>query len=265
MNAAAVLSTTPLPAGRRVGVITNAGGLGILCADACESAGLELTELTEATRAALAAEVPGEASLANPVDLLGSATAKTYEAVVGPVLSDPNIDALIVLFVPPVVAGAEEVAAAIRRAVESAAQPKPVIAVVVSAAGVPAVLRESDSPVAALSYPESAARALALAVERAEWLARPEGVVTEVDGIDLATGRALVVQALETGDDVWLDPDTTWSLLEAYGIPVVRERTAESVDEAVEAAAALGFPGRREDGRSRRPQGRCRRRRARPS
>jgi acetyl coenzyme A synthetase (ADP forming)-like protein len=242
VDAAALLSSQPLPAGRRVGVITNAGGLGILCADACESAGLELTELTEATRTALAAEVPGEASLANPVDLLGSATAKTYEAVVGPVLADPNVDALIVLFVPPVVAGAEEVAAAIRRAVERETQSKPAIAVVVSAEGVPAVLRSGGSPVVALPYPESAARALALAVERAEWLAQPEGVIPELDGVDLATARALVQRALEAGEDAWLDPDSTWALLEAYGIPVVGERTADSVAEAVDAAEELGFP-----------------------
>src|SRR5581483_10100090 len=113
VDAAALLSSQPLPAGPRVGVITNAGGLGILCADACEAHGLELPQLTDATRKQLAAAVPGEASLTNPVDLLGSATAATYEAVVGPVLADPNVDALIVLFVPPVVAGADEVAAAI--------------------------------------------------------------------------------------------------------------------------------------------------------
>ena len=118
VDAAAVLSSQPLPRGHRVGVITNAGGLGILCADACESAGLKLPELTRETRLALAAAVPGEASLGNPIDLLGSATAATYEAVVPHILADPNVDALIVIFVPPVVAGADEVAAAIRRAVE---------------------------------------------------------------------------------------------------------------------------------------------------
>src|SRR5213076_189734 len=91
VDVAALLSSQPLPRGPRVAVITNAGGLGILCADACEAGGLELPELTDETRAALAAVVPGEASLANPVDLLGSATAATYGAIVGPVLADPNV------------------------------------------------------------------------------------------------------------------------------------------------------------------------------
>ena len=107
------------PGGRRVGVITNAGGLGILCADACEAAGLELPTLTETTRAAARGPLPVEASLGNPIDLLGSATAATYRAALDPLLADPNLDAIIALFVPPVVAGANEVAVAIREAVEA--------------------------------------------------------------------------------------------------------------------------------------------------
>lgn len=154
-------------------MITNAGGLGILCADACESAGLTLPGLAEGTRAELARQLPAAASLGNPVDLLGSATAETYEAVIAPVLADLNVDALIVIFVPPVVAGADEVAGAIRRAVENAAATKPVIAVVIDAEGTPAPLRAHDSPVVALPYPESAARALSLAAAHADWLARP--------------------------------------------------------------------------------------------
>src|SRR4029079_11295555 len=163
VDAAALLSSQPLPQGPRVAVLTNAGGLGILCADACEGCGLELPQLSDETRAALAVVVPGEASLANPVDLLGSATATTYEAAIGPVLADPNVDALIVLFVPPVVAGAEEVAAAIRDAVARTPRTKPVIAVLISADGTPEVLREEGSCVVPLPYPESAARALSLA------------------------------------------------------------------------------------------------------
>ena len=68
-----LLSRQPLPRGRRVAVLTNAGGLGILCADACAAAGLELAPLAEETRTRLSAVLPREASLANPVDMLGSA------------------------------------------------------------------------------------------------------------------------------------------------------------------------------------------------
>ena len=237
VDAAALLASQPLPQGPRVGVITNAGGLGILCADACEAYGLELPTLSDETRTALASVVPGEASLANPIDLLGSATAATYDAVIGPVLADPNVDALIVLFVPPVVAGAEEVATAIRAAVSRMPREKPVIAVVVSAEGTPSVLRDEGSPVVPLPYPESAARALSLALERTTWLARPAGREPEIPGVDKAAARRVTASA-----DGWLTPAETRALLEAYGIPLVPERVAASADEAVAAARELGFP-----------------------
>jgi acetyl coenzyme A synthetase (ADP forming)-like protein len=237
VDVAALLSSQPLPRGPRVGVITNAGGLGILCADACEAHGLALPELAEATRAAITAAVPGEASLANPVDLLGSATAATYEAVVGPVLADPNVDALIVLFVPPVVAGADDVATAIAKAVAALPREKPVVAVVVSAEGTPRVLTAREAPVVALPYPESAARALSLALERTRWLERPERREPAVAGIDRRAAERVLA-----GKEGWLVPGDVRSLLQAYGIPLVPERTAESADEAVAAAGDLGFP-----------------------
>ena len=242
IDAAALLGSQPLPRGRRVALVTNAGGLGILCADACEAAGLELPELSEETQASLAASLPREASLANPVDLLGSATAETYEAVLPPLLADPRVDALIVLFVPPVVAGAEEIAAAIEESVKEAATDKPVLAVVISADGTPAALREEGAAVASFLYPESAARALGLAADRAEWLRRPAGALPVLEGVEADAARRLVQTALEGSSDVWLDPERTRRLLEAYGVPLVPERLAETAEQAVEAARDLGFP-----------------------
>ena len=235
VDAAGLLSSQPLPRGRRVGVLTNAGGLGILCADACEAAGLELPELAEETRTALAEVLPDDGSVANPVDMLGSATGPTYERAIPPLLADPRLDALIVLFVPPVVAGAPEVAASIRRAVEAAGSDKPVLAAVMSAEGTPAELLESG--IASFDYPESAARALGLAAERADWLRRPAGTVPELD-VDTDAARAVIAEAGEG----WLEPAQARALLEAYGIPVVAERTAASADEAVAAAEELGYP-----------------------
>ncbi|HEX2292444.1 MAG TPA: GNAT family N-acetyltransferase [Gaiellaceae bacterium] len=236
IDAAALFAAQPLPAGNRVGVLTNAGGLGILCADACDAAGLELPRLTQETEAALREVLPAEASVANPVDMLGSATGATYEQVVPLVLADPNVDSLIALFVPPVVAGAEEIAEAIGRSV-GAAGGKPVLASLIAEGEPPAV-----EGVTNFEYPESAARALGLAASRAEWLRRPAGSVPELDGVDAHRGRAVVDAALEGTDDAWLAAPQVRELLQAYGIPVVPERVAETADEAVEAAAALGFP-----------------------
>jgi acetate---CoA ligase (ADP-forming) len=236
VDVAGLLSSQPLPRGRRVGVLTNAGGLGILCADACETAGLELPELAQETRDALAEALPGDSSVANPVDMLGSATAPTYERAIPTLLADPRLDAVIVLFVPPVVAGAAEVATSIRRAVEASRTDKPVLAAVMSAEGTPLDLLESD--VASFTYPESAARALGLAAGRAEWLRRPAGTVPELDGIDRDAAQAVVGAAGEG----WLDPGQTRELLSAYGVPLVAERTAGSADGAVAAAGEIGYP-----------------------
>jgi acyl-CoA synthetase (NDP forming) len=174
--------------------------------------------------------------VSNPVDMLGSAVGATYECALPALLRDPGIDAVIVLFVPPVVAGAEEIADAIARAVEDAAADKPVLACVISSDGTPAALL--NATVSAFAYPESAARALGRAAERTEWLRRPQGRVPELDGIDVETARKIVVEA----GDRWLTPEEVKRLLQSYGFPVVPERMADSVESAVTAADQLGYP-----------------------
>ncbi|HKC77867.1 MAG TPA: GNAT family N-acetyltransferase, partial [Gaiellaceae bacterium] len=172
IDVATLLSAQPVPRGRRVALITNAGGLGILAADACEAAGLELPQPGEATRTALAEVMPAEGSAANPIDLLGGATSESFAAALPPVLADPAFDAAIVLFVPTVGSNEAEVGAAISRAA-AAATDKPVLCVFVSAKGAPATLRNA-ADVPAFAYPEAAARALGRAV-RAGRVAPPAG------------------------------------------------------------------------------------------
>jgi acetyl coenzyme A synthetase (ADP forming)-like protein len=243
LDVAELLATQPLPHGRRVAVLTNAGGLGILCADACSVAGLELPPLGNDATAALAELLPAEASVVNPVDMLGGATAETYEAALGILLRDPGVDAVIVLFVPAATTTADDVARAIVQAVASVEDlDRPVLAGVMSAAGIPAALRSAGRRVAAYSYPESAARALGRAAERAEWLRRPAGTVPARAGIDRRGGEELARELLAGEDDVWLEPDATRRLLELYGIPLVPERIAETPAAAVAAARALGLP-----------------------
>jgi acetyl coenzyme A synthetase (ADP forming)-like protein len=242
-DVAVLLSRQPLPRGRRVAVLTNAGGLGILCADACAGAGLELPQLAEETREQLAAVLPHEASLANPIDMLGSAVGSTYEEAIPRVLADPGIDSLIVLFVPPVVAGAGEVAEAVVRGVRAVpALEKPVLAAFISAGGVPTSLVEADPPIATFDFPESAARALGHAADRAEWLRRPVGDVVELDRLDRPAAEALVRSVLDSSNDAWLTAAQTRELFGAYGIPLVPERVVATPAEAAEAARELGFP-----------------------
>jgi acetyl coenzyme A synthetase (ADP forming)-like protein len=225
LDTAVVLTTSRAPAGNRVAVVTNAGGLGILCADACEGAGLELPQLSEETKEALSAVAPSEASLANPVDLLGSANAATYEAAMPLVLADPNVDAVLALFVPPVVEDPRAVEAVLHAVAQTSR--KPLLPVVMSA----------DGSGRGFEYPESAARALGLAAQRAEWLRRPAGTTPDVD-VDSARARH-IVEAAERG---WLDSTSARELLTAYGIPLIAERDGATPEEAVAAAAELGFP-----------------------
>ena len=240
VDAAIVFAHQPLPRGKRVAVMTNAGGLGILCADACEGAGLELPTPSQETIDALTAFLPSEASVANPIDMLGSATAETYAKTLPHVLADPRIDAVIVNFVPPITATPDEVAASIRAVLDQTQTDKPVLPVVMSSEGIPESLRGRD--VAAFAYPESAARALGRAAERAEWLRRPAGQIPELDGIDREAAEAVLVEALGDVGDRWLGASEARTLLEAYGIPVVPERVVDSADDAAATAAEFGFP-----------------------
>jgi acetate---CoA ligase (ADP-forming) len=241
IDVATLLSSQPEPKGRRVAVLTNAGGLGILAADACDASGLQLPSLGEETVRRLRELLPAEASVANPVDMLGSATAASYEQALPILLDEPQVDAALVLFVPAVSATADQVAVAVNAAARAAASEKPVLAVVMSSAGVPEALR-SSSAAAAFAYPESAARALGRVAERAEWLRRPLGSVPSLEGVDRAAAALVVERALSRSEDSWLDPAETRDLLAAYGLPVVPERIAEDAEAAVEAAAELGFP-----------------------
>ena len=235
IDVATLLSAQPVPRGRRVALVTNAGGLGILAADACEAAGLELPQPSEATRTVLAEVMPAEGSAANPIDLLGGATAESFAAALPPVLADPAFDAAIVLFVPTVGSDEHEVGGAISRAAASVTD-KPVLCVFVSAKGAPPTLRSASS-VPAFAYPEAAARALGRAAERGEWLRRPAGAVPELE-LNRDEAQATVREAGEG----WLDAAHTRRLLEAYGVPVVPERVVTTPQAAVEAARDLGFP-----------------------
>ena len=127
--------------------------------------------------------LPAEASVANPVDMLGSASDDSYRTALPLLLADAAIDAVIALFVPAVSATAEAVANAIAEARAAAGADTPLLAVVMSAEGIPAPLR-AEANVSAFTYPESAARALGRAAERADWLRRPLGTVPDVGDID---------------------------------------------------------------------------------
>jgi len=231
----------PLPKGDRVAIISNAGGPGIILADACESAGLRVAELAPETQAAIRAQVPEEAAVRNPVDLIASATAETFGNVVSLVLQDPNIDAMIVSVAPPPLKGqAGDVAEAIVQAT-AARRDIPVMAVLLGRQGVSAGMRNLlRAGMPGYIFPESAARALAAMNRYRKWLERPEGTELHFPA-DVARVAEIVDRArMERREK--LSETEALEVLDAYGIPTVPWRQVSSEDEAVAAARDLGHP-----------------------
>jgi acetyl coenzyme A synthetase (ADP forming)-like protein len=236
---AALLANQPVPQGNRVGILTNAGGLGILCADACEADGLQVAPLDERVKDRLSEFLPAEASLANPVDMIASASAEDYGRAIEILANETDIDALIVIFVPPLVTKSEEVARAIRSSVGSnLARQIPILSVFMSARGVPDELRGEGVRIPSYAFPEGAARALARAVHYGMWKAKREGVVPDFD-VRRDEAAALISSALEEGPR-WLGPDEVAHLFECYGLPLARWRLATTPQEAGDAAEELG-------------------------
>src|SRR5262249_15616811 len=112
-DVASLLANQPLPRGRRVAILTNAGGPGILAADACEASGLQLAQLSDDTTNVLRAFLPAAASVGNPVDMIASATAEQYRRSLEILLADASIDAVVVIYIPVLPTDAAAVAAAI--------------------------------------------------------------------------------------------------------------------------------------------------------
>ncbi len=235
-DVAALLAHQPVPRGRRVAVVTNAGGPAILAADACEAQGLELPPLSAETTAALRSLLPAAASVANPVDMLASAPPEHYSRVLRLVLADPSVDSLLVIFIPPIATNVDAVASAVVEGTRAAGE-KPVLAIFMSAKGAPPILNAIPS----YPFPESAAIALARATEYGEWRSRPPGSVVAFHDLKPGEAREVLRVALERGGG-WLDPIEAGKLLAAFGIPAAPVRLARDADGAASAAGELGYP-----------------------
>ncbi len=252
-DVAMLLASQPVPRGPRVGIVTNAGGPGIMASDACETHGLEVAPLAGTTCSALRAFLPAAASVRNPVDMIAAATPEAFEKAVRLVANDPNVDAVLALYVPPMVTRPLDVARAIVRGAEEARSdarasgrtPKPILSCFMGSHGVHQGLRSlQESHIPSYAFPESAAIALAHAVRYGRWRESPEGVVP-VFPVDRAAARRVidgVRSRVAAGATTWLGPDETRALLAAYGIATPVTVCATGPDEAVEAAESVGYP-----------------------
>ena len=242
LDVAALLSCQPVPRGRRVAVLTNAGGLGILCADACEAAGLELPcsprrraqPSPRRSHGGVGRKPGGHARLGDGRELPVGAAA--------PPRRPRDRRGHRALRPGCLASRLKGSGAAISMAVAEADQPdKPVLASILAAAGPPATLR-SAAHVPAFSYPEAAAAALGRAVEYGEWLRHSAGSVVHLDDVDAAAAAEVIVTALAHQDEAWLDPAATRRLLAAYRIPLVPSSSPTRRRRQQQQPPTLGFP-----------------------
>ena len=241
---ASLLANQPLPRGRRVGIVTNAGGPGILAADALEAAGLVLPELSADTRARLAALLPAEASTRNPVDTIASGGPKEYAHCMSTLLDSDEVDAVMLIYVPTTLEGAAEVAAAIRATTASRPEGEVPVLAVFMQQGSSSLLAEEGRTIPTFRFPEAAALALSKAVRHSEWRARDPGVERSFADLDTARIRGVVTSALErmNAEGGWLGPDEVGEVLAAAGLPLPGATVVFDEDGAVKAAALLGGP-----------------------
>ncbi len=237
LDVASLLSNQPLPEGNRVAIVTNAGGPGIMCADACAAAGLEVPEVPESLREQLRGFLPAEAALTNPVDMIATATAEDYRQTIATLAGWSEIDALIVIFIRPLLTRAEDVAKAVREAASEIERQLPIQAVFMSERDHAAIVREGGIPTHL--YPEDAAKALGRVMHHVRWRAQPEEPPADFPDARSDEAAAVIAEAL-TEDRAWLAIADRARLLDCYGIAFPAWEPADDPAAAGAAAARIG-------------------------
>ena len=238
-DVAALMTTQPVPKGNQVAIITNAGGAGILAADACEDLGLQIPELGIETQNTLKSFLSSAAGVRNPVDMVASASSADYARAIQTVARDPVVDALIVIFIPPMALRPEAVASEILRAAQELDRRIPILSTFMASHGPSEILSDGQNQIPSYPFPEAAARALARAVQYGKWLATPEGNLPNFPDVQREEAAAIVAHALRAGE-CWLTFEEIENLLACYGIHVTKTLHAATPREAGEAALELG-------------------------
>ncbi|MFQ5907415.1 MAG: acetate--CoA ligase family protein [Thermoplasmata archaeon] len=235
----AAFALQPLPQGRRVAVVTNGGGPGIMAMDALVRVGMKPAQLSKKTTDYLRARIPEEASPVNPVDLIADADAERYAMAVEAVLKDTNVDALLAISVPPVVEDEVAVARSIWRTARK--QAKPVVSTFLGRGEQsPGVTELVENGIPTYLFPEGAARALAAMRRYQEYLEREEGEYRQFR-VRRKRSREIVGDAVQEGR-THLHEMEALELLRCYGFRIVKSRLVGGLSEAADAANEIGYP-----------------------
>ncbi len=228
----------PLPRGNRVAIITNGGGPGIMATDASVRYGLQISQFSEATKAKLRAGLPKEASVNNPIDLIGDAQSDRYELALQ-ALYDESVDCGLVLLTPQAMVDLKKVAETI--ALVGPRSGKTILASILGLTDItPAVDVLESNNIPHYTFPESAVRALAAMYDYQRWVERPRTQIKHFD-VDIGKAREIISSANRAGLTN-LPQDDALRILSTYGLPVIKTETASSKAEAVEAAKRIGYP-----------------------
>lgn len=239
----AMLSSQPIPGGPRVAVVTNAGGPGILLADACEAHGLTLPTLSEATLSELRSFLPSRSGFGNPIDMTATAGSAEYERAMAAVGADPNVDSVVAVHIPVTEDRCMDAGEGIARGAARVPANKPVLAVPLSSQWPPVVLNaEKRGHIPSYAFPENAAMVLAAAWRYAQWRSRPRGRALKLSPFALGTVRAVLDRVLEgASEPQWLAPEDTATILRAAGVEIAQAERA-SVADAPHVADSIGYP-----------------------
>jgi acyl-CoA synthetase (NDP forming)/GNAT superfamily N-acetyltransferase len=239
LDTTALLASQPVPAGPRVGVVSNTRSGGVLAADACGDGGLQVTRLTGETQQALRDLLPPWAAVAGPVDTTAVAAPGLFRRCLELVGADPGVDAVLALTAAAATSDLVPEVAAARL-------PVPIAAVVMDQVEAVRLLRgpDGDSPaVPAYAYLESAARALGHASRYGTWRARPPGTVPDLDGLRQDRARELIAGFLaDIPQGGWLSREQTRELLGCYGLSLADSFSVTTEDAAASATARFGGP-----------------------
>jgi acetate---CoA ligase (ADP-forming) len=239
-DVAALLAKQPVPRGDRIAIVSNGGGPGIICADTCQANGVQVPAFADDVLAALRDALPSAASVENPIDLIASASAADYATAMRTLIRTDACDAIVAVFVPPLVTQARDVAQAIAE-VAADSPDHAIAAVFMSRPGPPPELKGSTVVVPGFRFPEDAGRAIALAARHGVWRTAPEGRIPLLDGIRENEAAAIISQALADGSG-WLSPARVEALLRCYRLPLMTTRIVPDAESAVAAAFELGVP-----------------------
>ena len=239
LDAAALLASQPVPSGVRVAIVSNAGGAGVLAADACADAGLDVAVLDSQVQGEIRRWLPAGAEVTGPVDTTATVTPESFRRCLELIAADEGVDAILALIVPTA-------AAELGPAVRSANLAKPAALVLLDQAdGVRLLPREAagHGPIPAYAYPKSAARALGHAARYGAWRSRIPGRVPEFTDLRPGEAGTLIKSFLDrTPEGGWLSPAEVDTLLRCYGIAQVTTGRVASEQAAIAAAGQFDGP-----------------------